>query len=57
MALKRALKALLAEVRVAAKDNPELREVKHQIKKDLAKEKERHANTDKCVSPVRREGE
>ena len=57
MALKRALKALLAEVRVAAKADPELREVKRQIKRDLAKEKERHANTDKCVPPVRREGE
>jgi len=55
MALKRALKALLAEVRAEAKLNPDLKEVKRQIKVDLEEERQR-ANTDKCVSSVRREG-
>ena len=52
MALERALEIVLEETRTKI---AQLRTIKKQIKGDLAKEKERSGNTDKCVSPVRRE--
>ncbi len=52
MALERALENLLKELRTKIAN---LRAVKKQVKVDLEKERKKRANTDKCISPVRRE--